>query len=809
VLAYEILLMRLLSLALWHHFAYMVISVALLGFGAAGSLLFVLLRRMRSREEEWLLLLSGATAVFCSLAFSLSQKVGSDPLNLVYQGREWIHMLFVYLLLAVPFLTAGGVVGILMSTAGEKTHLMYAADLVGAGCGAVGIIPALYLTPPWNLLPAVGALVLMGALPLSLSLPKRTGPLGILSGSACLMLLAFLLVPPIPRMHHTKPLPVTLSFPDAWVEEIRTGPLGLIHLVKSSLIRHVPGLSLNFGMGSGDKEEVLPEQKGLFVDGEGPSPVARFSGDPEEAHYLDFTTMALPFHTRKPARTLIVGGGGGSDVLLGLGHRTRETVVLEVNRQIVELLRGPLARFSGHIYTRPDVKVHLREARQFLKSTQESYDLIQLSLLDSFGSSAGGLYSAAEDYLYTREAFSLYLSRLSDSGILAVTRWLKLPPRDSFRILSTAIWALRKINLTHEPERHLLFIRSWKTSTILVSKIPFSREEIDRATTFCDDRSFDLAYYAGMEVNRANRYDVQTAPLYFLGAKALCSPGSDSFLQEYLFDVSPTTDDRPYFSHFFRWDKAQDLFQQLRREWLPMVELGFLFIVATLIQAGVAGGILILLPLAALHWKEARRAESALELVPKPALIDVACTFLYFGAIGAGFMFLEMALLPKYTLLLAHPIYSASVVLSSVLIFAGLGSACGRRFAGPRGKRLWLSVLAAVLWVGFDAFPGDHLLDAALAWPLGYRVALAVLLIGPLAFFLGWPFPTGLRTLSSRFPVLVPWAWGVNGCASVVGAVLGKILAVTFGFRMLMVGACLLYLTALILFYKNLREKGS
>ena len=181
--------------------------------------------------------------------------------------------------------------------------------------------------------------------------------------------------------------------------------------------------------------------------------------------------------------------------------------------------------------------------------------------------------------------------------MLAITRWLKLPPRDSLRVMATALTAIRRMDLTDRPEQHLLFIRSWKTSTIIVSKSPLIPGEIDKAAVFCDERSFDLAYYAGMEMERANRYDVQRTPYYFIGASLLSGHGAESFIREYAFDISPTTDNRPYFSHFFRWDKAQDLFRHLRREWLPMVESGYIFILATLIQAILTGCVFILMPL--------------------------------------------------------------------------------------------------------------------------------------------------------------------------------------------------------------------
>ena len=846
VLAYEILLMRLFSIALWYHFAYMVISVALLGFGAAGSFIFMFLEKIRSRTEGCLVILAGLLGISFSLAFSLSQKVGFDPLNLIWQGREWYRLLLLYLLLACPFLLAGGIVGIILSSAGERTHLLYGVDLLGAGCGALAVVPALYLGPPWALIPALGGLVIVGAIGCACGMARPWRGSLFLLASAGLLGLVYGLLPPLPRMHETKTLPMTLSFPDARIEARRTGPLGMVHGVGSSLIRHVPGLSLHFGLDPARGQAVLPEQKLILVDGDAPSAVARFSGNPAELDYLDFTTPALPYHTRPARRVLIVGGGGGSDVLLGLRHQVKDLVVLEANAQVVDLMKGPFSEFSGNLYQRPEVRLENREARQFMQASREKFDLIQLTLLDSFSSAAGGLHSASESYLYTTEAFRLYLSRLRDSGMLAVTRWLKLPPRDCFRVMSTALSALREAGLGEHPERHVLFVTSWKTSTILVSRSPFSREEIERATRFSDERGFDLAYYAGMPVERANRYDVQPSPIYFLGARALAGPDRDTFLRGYVFDVSPTTDDRPYFSHFFRWDRALDLFRQLRQEWLPMVELGYLLNLATLAQSLLAGAGLILLPLAALRWmtgsafhedgynnvisSEARNlvvqltceispgvyparrggrddtgavkrpARAAHALSPPGRFRNGLASILYFGAIGAGFMLIEMALLPRYTLLLSHPIYSASVVLSTVLVFAGLGSLFMERVRLKQGTRLWVAAGVLWCWVGFHALFGDRLFEAALALSMVYRVGLGVLLLSVLAFFLGWPFPTGLRMLHRGFPALVPWAWGINGCASVVGAVLGKTLALTFGLQSVMFMACGLYGAAVLVF---------
>ena len=591
LLAYEILLMRLLSIAHWHHFAYMVISMALLGLGGAGSLVFVTFTKMRKNLDACLTILASLTAVSFSLAFSLSQITGLDPLNLIWRGTEWFRMGATYLIMATPFLFSGGVLCILLTAYGGQAHLMYGINLLGSAAGALGIVPALYLGMPWNLVPLLGGFVLLGSLRVCLitSNPLKNAMIpGIAAG---ILVMTQVVLPPIPKTHHTKGLPMTLALPDARVEAKRTGPLGLIHVVASSHIRFVPGLSLNFGLKGTDSKATLPEQKALFLDGDDLGPITRFSGNLEALAYLDFTTMALPYFIRTPQRVLVVGAGGGSDLLLGMRHNAREIVALEVNRQISSLLSGPFSEFSGGLKTRPNVRWVEKEARGFLYGAREAFDLIQISLVDSYGASAGGLHAASENYLYTIQAFSQYLSHLTDSGVLVITRWLKLPPRDSLKMIATALRALKMTDPSiTRPERHLLLVRSWKTCTVLISRSPLAKEERLRAEGFCDERSFDLAYHADMDPARANRYDVLEEPYFFQGAMALCGPGAATFLRTYPFDISPTTDDCPYFSHFFRWSRARAFFRQPGGAWLPLADLGYLFVCSRCCPLSLPGG---------------------------------------------------------------------------------------------------------------------------------------------------------------------------------------------------------------------------
>ncbi len=799
VLAHEILLMRMLSFAFWHHFASMVISISLLGFGAAGAFLFLAYERVERDPDGFLALLAAGAAVSFPASLVLFSASGLDPLQLVWQPGEWLNMAWAYLALSIPFLFAGGIVGTVLSRAGERTPRMYAADLGGAGAGALAVVPALWLASPWALLPALGAVLLPASLPCARAAASPARAFLALGLSAAMVAAGAATVSLAPRVHEAKGLPQALAFPDARIEALRLSPQGLVHVVGSRYIHHLPGLSLRYGEVT---DEPLPDQRGLFLDGAGAGSITRYTGKREERLPLDYTTTSLPFHVRPQERALVVGAGGGADILLALHHGVPEIDALEANSQVASLMTGPMAAYSGRLFERPGVRLIVDEARRYLEGPGKKYDLIQLSGGGSFGAASGGLYAAAEEYLFTIEAFEAFLGRLSEKGILAVTRYLKVPPRDSLRVLATALEALRRSGVTR-PERYILFIRSWSTTTILVGKTPFSPEEAAAAAAFCDRRGFDTVFYPGMTPDHANRYDILPRPWFYEGALALCGPDPESFVKAYLYDVAPRSDDRPYFSRFFRWNRAAEMFGHLRREWLSRVESGYVFLLATLVQATVAGAVLILLPLLFLGRRASKAGSAA-----SPFRKSTFRTLSYFALPGFGFMFFEMTFIPKFTLLLAHPVYAAAVVLSVVLVFAGLGSLALTRLGDGSARLLWAGVAALGLWLGAMGLGGDRLIQIALAWNGPARLAVAVGCLALPAFLLGWPFPLGLREVSRYRPRLAPWAWGVNGCASVMGAVLGKCLAMDLGFRALMVVAWVLYLLAAVLFPGRARKKS-
>ncbi len=317
--------------------------------------------------------------------------------------------------------------------------------------------------------------------------------------------------------------------------------------------------------------------------------------------------------------------------------------------------------------------------------------------------------------------------------------------------------------------------------------------ELAALQAFCRARSFDVEYYPGIEPGQANRYNVLDKPYFFESAQALLGPDRARFLSEYKFDVRPATDDKPYFFHFFKWRTLPELLALKSQGGLPLLEWGYPVLVATLLQATAAALLLIVVPLRVLRRRTRMLAGAGTATNGGPRAWRVG---FYFLAVGVGFMFVEIAFIQKFILFLSHPLYAVAVVLCAFLCFAGLGSRYSQRLRARAGRQAMLAVAGiwAISLIYLAALPAVFRLLIALPDPA--RIAVAVLLIAPLAFLMGMPFPLGLDRVAARDETLVPWAWGINACASVVAAVLATLVAIHAGFTMVILVALLLYAAA-------------
>jgi len=797
-LSYEILLIRLFSIIQWHHFAYMVISLSLLGYGASGMFLTLARDWLRPRFPA-AFLANGMLFSFSSIiCFLIGQQIPFNPLEIVWGGHQVMYLLLLYLLLALPFFAVANCIGLALTHFTEDIPRIYGFDLFGAGVGALGIIIVLFLVAPMTALYSICSLGLLATAIGFLESRLRPRWIAALLITGAISLLPILHQQKIPfQISPYKSLSQTLTVMGTEVIEERSSPLGLLTVVKSPVIpfRHAPGLSLNTSLEP-------PTQIGVFTDGEGISVITNNDGQRNSFAYTDFFTSALPYHLLSRPKVLILGAGGGADVLQAKYFKTESIDAVELNPQMADLVNNSYADFAGNLYTDKNVHMHIDEARGFVAASNAQYDLIQVALLDAFSASSAGLYALSESYTYTTEALIDYIHHLSPGGILAITRWIKIPPRDGLKLFATAAVSLERMGVK-EPGHQLILIRSWKTSTLLIKNGVFTGQDIEVIRDFCEARSFDLGYYPGMVAAEANQHNILDRPYFFEGTTSLLNKeeGKD-FLNRYKFNIEPATDDKPYFSHFFKWSSLPELVSLRASGGLPLLGQGYLVLISTLLQAVLASVLLILVPL----WYGYRRGTKT-----SPSFIrhEQSWVVIYFFSLGIAFLFIEMAFIQKFILFLRHPLYAVGVVISGFLLFAGLGSNYSSHLKAGTTSRKNVIILPVAAIAGFSLLYLYLLpvLFQHLLWiPDLLKVIVSLCLIAPLAFCMGMPFPLGLSRLSIRAPELIPWAWGINGCASVISAVLATLLATHIGFRGIVVAAVFLYFLAAIV-YPN-REKS-
>ncbi len=767
-IGYELLLIRVLSIVQWHHFAYMVISLALLGYGASGTFIALFRRTLEPRFEQAFAISALAFSVSMVACFIAGQRVPFNALEIVWDRKQLLYLAMMYVVFFVPFFFAACCIGLALTCRSEAISRLYFFDLVGAGAGSLLMVALLLAVFPQSALVVLVTLVLVASLLVgnggTARSPLRIGQLGWLVGLVLVVVSGVLTL----RISEYKGLSQALQIVDSRVLTQESSPLGLITVVDSPTVptRHAPGLSFN-------ARHIPPEQLAVFTDADGMSAIAKYDGAPDSVAYLADVTAALPYVLLDEPDVLILGAGGGSDVLMALYHEAKHVDAVELNPQMTNLVADTFSEFAGRIYDDPRVTVHTAEARGYAAQNDRQYDLIQIGLLDSFAATGAGVHALNESYLYTVEAVREYLSDLKPGGMIAITRWLKVPPRDSLKLVAIAIEAMKQSDEA-DPGARLAVIRSWNTVTLLIRNGVFTDREIGDIREFGSTRSFDTAYFPGITRTDANRFNLLDRPWLHDGIQAMLGDAADQFFRDYKYFVEPATDDRPYFSHFFKWQSLPELLAMRTAGGAGLIEWAYLIVVATLLQAAAAGGLLILLPLPRVErtWTGGARYGS------------------YFLLLGLAFLFVEIAFIQKFTLFLSHPLYAVAVVLASFLVFAGIGSACSGRVGG----RPAFAGIAAIAAVYLLALP------ALFRWSIGFgdglRVLISVLLIAPLAFFMGMPFPLGLRRVADQAPDFVPWAWGINGFASVVAAVLATLLAVHLGFTGVIVLAIALYAAA-------------
>ena len=789
-LGYEVLLTRLLAIVQWHHFAFLVISTALLGFGASGAFLVVAGSRLRVPVGPFLALAALVFAVAAPACFAIAQRLPFNVLELPWSLRPLGWLIVIELVLAVPFFIAATGIGRTLIVFGDWLSRVYAADLAGAGGGAVLAVGLLWWLPAERTLDGLGAMAALAAGLAAVRARRRVrwtllAPAGVL--------FAVLLVGPgwnEIRISQFKPLPQALRVTGATLAETRSGPLGLVNAVENEKVplRWAPGLSL---LARGP----VPEQVALFVDGDGPIAIPRRRPGAAPPAYLADLPSALPYHLLERPRVLVLGAGGGASVMQALGGGARAVDAVELQPDLAAIAQDRYGGFSWGTPGGPAVRLHVGDPRAFVEAARgEEYDLIQV---DALGASPSGLHALKAERLLTVESMRAMLARLAPRGLVAITGWSELPPRSGPRLLATLLEALAAEGIG-PAAAHLAWIRSWNTFTLVASRSPLAAGQTESVRSFGRARAFDLVHLPGMEADEANRYNVMDRPWSHEAAVRLLGPGRAEFIRGYKFDIRPATDDRPYLWSFFRWAHAPEILSLSREGGVGLLAIGYLALPAALVQAAVASAALILLPLLLVR----RRSGVAGGARRGAALAG-------FFALGLAFLMMEIAFISRFTVILSHPLHALVVVLAAFLVFAGIGSwLAGRRVPGDRGHGSVIFPAAGIVALAATYVAALPFLTSALlgAAPL-VKIAAAAAVVAPLATVMGMPFPRALTRLRRLDPGLVPWAWGVNGCASVIGAVLATGLAVHLGQTFVIGSAALLYAAAAVAFTRMGRQR--
>ncbi len=842
LLLQQIALTKIFSIVLWYHFGFLVISIAMLGFAISGVVLarwpdLVLGGgALFARLSGWAALASAAT-----LWLVVHTRV--DAFSLIADRNEGALVFIILALILPFFFMGAAVSATLTLHRERAAKVYSANLLgSGAGCGlAIALFDGFNLSAPdvvlvSALLVALGGLcfALDGgraslhvpaaaalAIALVLGTPGREGVLHLAAPSS----------KPLSHVEkwdrENRPQLAILNNGDELVytsyefgpeglfaktpfgdtvrvdpEQIPRGPDGKAVSRPTSLVEFTEWTSLSrvdaftwprslppwglWGLSSRFQGD-MPRQKGITIDSWAMTNVPEWrrydeAGDGRPHEVLEYLPAGLVHRIRPGAEILCIGAGGGMDLMTAERFGAKRIVGVEINPGVVRAVKTAFLDFQGRLYdpeASPHVEIHVAEGRHFLERDLRTYDIVQLSGVDTASTTQAGAFTLSENFLYTIEAFETYLERTNPGGLVTLTRWV-LPdqktghPRETLRLFTLAYTALQNAGI-EDPARHLYLVESRGFSVILFGKDPFTDAELATLDTTSEALAFRPLYHP-LRPSPWN-HPVTREPIQNQWEAFAAAPDKAKFYADYPYDVSPPRDDRPF---FFEVSRFRHLFE---RE-------SFFNPLGGITAHGILMVLLVLLAGVAWFFVIAPLRRLARDLPGSRTLPVLG----YFAALGSGFILVEVVLAQRFILYLGNPLYSLAVVLFGILIFSGVGSALSGRVKEPR-RALGVVVLFAVLfpWVSGVIF------DATLMWSTPMRIVVSLMLLAPLGLAMGMPFPLGLARIARGDSRLTAWAWGVNGYTSVIGSVLTIVLSIAFGFSAVIWIAATIYAGAWVL----------
>jgi hypothetical protein len=725
VLALQVLLTRLLAAVVFYHFGFLAISLALLGAGTGAILIYVrpgwfVGDELRPALVRWSIVLS----LLLIAVPAAIVRLDYDYTGAIGAGFV-LNLGLACLLATLPFAAAGIVIALAIRGYAPWVDRVYAFDLAGAALGAIAIVPLLWILDAPTLFVALGLVASAAALLFAPTGATRRAALATASVSAAALALAgatsiYAVPPSVPIAEQVDPVA------DRWT------PLSRV---------------LGFPPAGREARFAAVNYDRVYA----PVPLVR-TGEPlPDWRVLRTGAQSIGYELTGPGRALVIGGGGGRDIENALTERQRVDVI-ELNDAIRRTVDEDLARWSGSPYSLQGVDTAIGDGRSILARRDRRYDQIHLGFTDTWSGNSAQAFALTEANLYTLEAFDEYLDHLRPGGVLNVSRLRRALGDEALRATVLTLEALRRHGVDR-PERNVVVllgrdIFGERYGTVLARLEPWTRPELDAIRRLARERGDGVAFAPG-------------GPYRLEWAKLAAARSPLAFCDGWRLDVCPPTDDRPFFFNMTRLGSIGD---GTPPGYVTSVD-PFLVLLITLAILVALCAVAFAVPLA-LGPREGRPPLSSLS---------------FFAAIGLGFLVLEVVLIQRFVLFLGFPTYALSIVLFALLLFTGAGSFLSARLGDPR--RVLITALAAsVLLIAAAAAGLQPLLRALIEEPFALRVAVSVAVIAPFGLALGTAMPIGLRRLAARHPAGVPWAWGINGIASVVASVLAVAVAISFGF---------------------------
>ena len=753
VLMLELSLTRLFSATMYYHFAFMAISLALFGSGASGVFIYIVQRGLKpERTGQWL---SVAAMLFAlSNLFSL-YVILSNPLTFETGPENYYRLARIYGAASLPFFFAGCAVTLAITRLARDISNLYLFDLAGAALGCLLLIPVLNTIGAINIVLLVSALAACGAVLFGFS-TEGTRVIAV-----CAIALTLVLVGLVTYNSATHRIDIRKS---KGFEE------------KKVLFSKWNSFSRITVEGSFDSAVEIK------IDADAATSISKDASNSALHQDALGALSALAHNLKRDSNVLIIGPGGGNDVMAARVFGQKHITAVEINPIIAHdvMSAEPFKSYSGSIYQQPDVRLVVDEGRSFIRNSKDRYDIIQATMVDTWAATAAGAFSLSENNLYTVEAFKDYVSHLTDDGALTMTRWYFEPPDQLLRLITLTRSMMSELDISN-PARHIVLVRDARSgfdrtpATFIFKRSEFTDDEVRSLEGIAQSNEFQLLYTP------------LTRPANVF-TQMIEAPDPQAVWASYDTNVEPTRDNNPFFFNSVRLANLWNVIEGTTGEW-QKTNLGTSILFALFAITSVLVLLFIIGPLVLIRGR-------ALSTGTGTKLSYL----LYFACLGAGFIIVEVAMIQKFILFLGHPVYSLAVVLFSVLAFSALGSYVSGKVSEERLTPVLmklLMILVGLVVIYIVVLPPIFYGLVGLARE--FRIVLAVVLMAPLAVVMGMPMPIGIRVLARTAPEIIPWAWGLNGATSVMGSVAALVIAILTGFNQALLVGAGLYLLAMAL----------